>query len=636
LNQRLTDDSGNAEDPSLLATLSVGKEAAAAISPLKALRNDLLWAHSKRKELEEREVANLLLNEIKAPLEALKALKKYADSEVQTVFAQVKNKTISNWNVLYPASSGGLSPARVIVGAGRDKSVTTFLAGDGYEVQGQFFGNAGLQRAVALSFYFALLEQHPRGLGFAIMDDPILSLDDGHRESWSLEILKPWMERAQFIVATHQSHYLTNCRSHFNSEQVVELNPRNRRCRISWRPGNRLDRAEEEIERAPTNAPTEMRKYREDLLYSLDAYSTTPFFSTGNLTGSLDAYEGFSGSHPLASNSQRKIVEMLKDERVTKVLDPGSHAITEADVTFEMVQACHAFLKRRDGTVRHELERLETSRLHSRRQSAIPSSLVPFVSLPSQATWDASFELNEFGRAAARGDSLEVDVPSDPSVVCVAKGGAIVVNANTLDPVAKRGQWLLLATEDIAINDGDLVAVDCVNGGRFLRRSWVSGNNLSLQSINPIEPVADVIVPRIDSSVRKIIGVLYEPHREMNTCTVEWSPRADFQVDWVQQLSTVHVEGRSLDPIARSGQKVLIDTEPVADYRQIANGTIAVVESNVHGIGCVIKRVYHIENSCVLTSVNPVEPHPPKVVSEGQLATARFWKVRGVLFESIE
>jgi SOS-response transcriptional repressor LexA len=122
----------------------------------------------------------------------------------------------------------------------------------------------------------------------------------------------------------------------------------------------------------------------------------------------------------------------------------------------------------------------------------------------------------------------------------------------------------------------------------------------------------------------------------MNTCTVEWSPRADFQVDWVQQLSTVHVEGRSLDPIARSGQKVLIDTEPVADYRQIANGTIAVVESNVHGIGCVIKRVYHIENSCVLTSVNPVEPHPPKVVSEGQLATARFWKVRGVLFESIE
>jgi len=640
LHQQLSDDSEDDDSPSLLSTMSVGKEAAAAIIPLKTLRDDLRWAYAKRNELKCLEDGWLLLEEVRLPLESLKALKKYAESEVQTVFSRIKDKTIDNWNILYPASSGGLTPARVVVGAGRDKSVTTFLSGDGYEVQGQFFGNAGLQRAVALSFYFALLEQHPRGLGFAIMDDPILSLDDGHRESWSLGILKPWMDRAQFVVATHQSHYLTNCRIHFVEEQVVELNPRNRQSRICWRPGNRLDRAEEELLRAPTNAPTEMRKYREDLLYSLDAYSTTPFFETGNLSGSLDAYRGFSGTHPLASKSQRKIVATLTDERVSKVLDPGSHAITEANVTSEMIEACHEFLKARDGTVRSELQRLETLRLHSRRQAAIPSCLVPFASLPSQAIWNEPIQLREFGRAAARGESFEVDIPSEPSIVRVAAGGAVLAVANTLAPVANFGQWLLLASEYSAFNDGDLVAVTCATGGKLLRRAWARGSELSLQSINPIEPVADVVVSRIESAVRKIVGVLYTPSCEMssptNTNLLEWSLRIDFQIDWVKNLSTVHVEGRSLDPIARSGQKVLVDSEPVTDYRQIANGTIAVIDSNVDGIGCVIKRVYHIDNSCVLTSVNPVEPHPPKVISEDQLATAKFWNVRGVLFESNE
>ncbi|HUG68715.1 MAG TPA: hypothetical protein VMM76_13250, partial [Pirellulaceae bacterium] len=605
---------------------------------LKALREELRLAYAKRVDLESKEAQHAILEELRSPLNNIKALKKYAEGEVQRVFTDIRDKTISNWRTLYPETSSGLAPARVVVGTGRDKSVTTFLSKSAYEVPGQFFGNAGLQRAVALSFYFALLEKHPRGLAFVIMDDPILSLDDGHRESWSREILKPWMQRCQFIIATHQAHYLTNCRSHFSDGQVVELNPRKRQSRMSWRPGNRLDRAAQELERAPTNAPTEMRKYREELLYTLDAYSTTPFFDRHNLAQSLQDYESFAGNHPLASKAQTKVIETLRDARVTTVLDPGSHALTEADVTAEMSEDCLRVLRDRERTVRSEFDRLEWLRLHSQRQAAIPSSLVPFVNLPIQANWSEPIELVELGRAAAKEESWEVDLQNEPGTTVMGVGSAVLVAADTLDPVAKRGQWLLLAINDGAFHDGDLVAVTCANGAQLARRIWSNGDTWVLQSINPVKPIADVVVPKTESAPRKIIGVLYEPCRPVASsgaaAILEWQPRADFQVKWIKNLASVYVEGSSLEPIARAGQRVLIDNDSATDQRHFRNSDLAVVDTKVDGIGCVVKRAYHHGEDCILTSPNPVDPHPPEILSKSQLLDAVFWIVRGVQFES--
>ncbi len=625
---------------SLLASLSVGKEAAAVVAPLKSAREELDWANSKREEIKKTEIDLTLLEELRSPLDDLKAVKKYAETEVRSVFADIQDSTLENWKILYPETSSGLAPARLVVGSGRDRSVIALLSKGHYEVPEQFFGNAGLQRAVALSFYFALLQKHPGGLGFAIMDDPILSLDDGHRESWSRKILKPWMGQLQFIVATHQAHYLTNCRSDFADGQIVELNPRRRRSRISWRPGDRLDRAAEELERAPSNAPTEMRKYREDLLYTLDAYSPAPFFNPNDLTGSLTEYSRFPESHPLAGSARTKILQTLRDSQVTSVLDPGSHALTEADVTAEMIQTCLRVLRERDGTVRSEFDRLERLRRHSQRHTAISSSLVPFVQIPDEACWDESIQVVEYGRAAAREESWVVDVADDPSVMFLRAGNAVLVAADTLDPVAKRGQWVLLAHEEVSCKDGDLVSASCVSGDRLLRRIWSSGENWTLQSINPVEPVADVTVPKTEVMPRKIVGVLYEPRRTIGVCCdvtiTEWQPRSDFQVAWFSNFAAVIVEGRSLDPIARAGQKVLIDKEPASDYRTVKNGDLAVIETNVDSIGRVIKRVYRMQDNCVLISPNPVERHPPELLNRQQLSRAKFWGVQGVLFESAE
>lgn len=633
----VTNPLGN-ERKSLLGALAVGKEAAAAVSPLKALRKELGLAYKNRKDITNKEAEYALLVELQSPLDTLKLLKKYAESEVQGIFTDIRENTLSNWKTMYPETSSGLTPAGLEVGEGRDKSVTSFLSKGEYAVEAKYFANAGLLRAIALSFYFAILEKHPRGLGFVIMDDPILSLDDGHRESWSRDILMPYMKRSQFIIATHQAHYVANCRSHFNDGEVVELNPRPRESRISRRPGNRLDRAAEELDRAPANAPNEMRKYREDLLYTLDAYSTLPFFDRGNLTNSLKDYGNFTVPHPLASNAQRKIMATLLDACVTTVLDPGSHASTEANVTAEMSKTCLNMLRKRDRVVRGEFNRLERLRLHSNRQAAIPSSLVPFVSLPAEAQWAEPIELVEFGHAAAKGESWVVDIPGDPSVASVPSGAAVLAASDAIEPVGKRGQWILLAADDIVCNDGDLVAVTCASGDRLLRRIWSNEDCWTLQSINPVQSINSQVVPKTESFPRKIIGVLYEPYRSpgpsTGPATLEWQTSDSFHVDWITKLATITVKGSSLEPIARSGQRVLIEKEPATDHSQIRNGDLAVVDSKVDSIGCVIKRIYHLGDDCILVSPNPVDPHRPEMLNKSQLLKAIFWTVRGVLFES--
>jgi hypothetical protein len=157
--------SGDGDTRSLLGALSVGKAAAAAVEPLKDVQRELRSASGKREDITCKETEHAVLEELADPLNALKAAKKYAESEVARVFTDIRDDTISNWKTMYRDTTSGLSPARLVVGSGHDKSVTAFLSKGEYEVPEKFFGNAGLQRAVALSFYFALLEKHPRDHG---------------------------------------------------------------------------------------------------------------------------------------------------------------------------------------------------------------------------------------------------------------------------------------------------------------------------------------------------------------------------------------------------------------------------------------------------------------------------------------
>ena len=389
------------EATSLLAVLSRGKNAAADVEPVVAVREELKDAAREAAEIKLAAAAVAALEEMHTALEAIKPVGKYAAAEVERVFTDIREKTIENTRKLYPHANPDLSPSRLHLNKGRDKSVEAYLSAGAFEVPGQHIANAGLLRAIALAFYFALLERHPGGLGFVVMDDPILSLDDDHREAWSANILKPALATTQVVVATHQRQFLNNCKNDFHPGRLVELNPRTRSKQVTYRPGDRLDRAEELLATATTSVPNELRKYREDLIITLDAYSPTAFFNQHNLRHSLDTYLALAAPHPLASANQAKIGKRVREEKVTRVLDPGSHSLTEADVTESMMRDCLAELRELDVTFKNELQRLEDERLRALKSRTLPLVTAPTAPVGLVTAVVIPFERLKVGEDAA-------------------------------------------------------------------------------------------------------------------------------------------------------------------------------------------------------------------------------------------
>ena len=623
---------------SLFATLAKGKEAADAITPLVEAREQLRQIGKSHKELTKREDDVKVLREIKPQVEAIKRIKAYAESKIEVAFGEIRDITLENWKKLYPEEPSGFQPSRLHSRKGKNAKVLSFLTNGKSEVPAEFFANAGLQRAIALSFFFALLEKHPRGLSFVVMDDPILSLDDDHRERWSSDILKPRMRGCQFVIATHQQHFYSNCRDDFSGEKVCELNRRPWPRKISWKPGGRLVQAREMLKHDFRAVPNLMRQYCESLIATLESFASGPFEPKGELGSAMLAYKGLSENEELSKGYKDKICDFLLGNRVKQVLNPGSHARTQPNVTESMILDCLNDLSQCDKLFQKEIKRLERVYEQSRRQCIVQTATVPFKR-PSVG-WESSLEIECFGVAAAKNEYWEVNTTDEVTNWLVSPGFAVLVVGSSLEPVARPGQWAILSQSDELARDGDLVAVACENGERFLRRIWSDGDHWILHSINPVEGLPGIRVPKREASCRRVIGILYEPFRpsrlRKNSTIAEWCPRNDFPENWSGNCAIVSVVGESLDPIARRGQHVLVDRTVAKSHMSVSNGDLAVVDSQAEDIGRVIKRIYHHDGKCILVSPNPVDPHPPLVLTKQDLQHAKFWTVRGILFEATE
>lgn len=639
LEQHITSNSTEDKE-SLHNALLAGRDAADEIKPLQRSLNELRTAHGQRKHLAELEELLEIVESWEAPLQSAKQLKKYAENEVGSVQQEISQQTLEYWKTLYPETSTGLKPYRLEPGRKQTEGVQAFLANDHCVVPEAAFANTGLQRAVALSLYFALLDNHPRGLGFVVMDDPILSLDDDHRESWSSKILKPRMMSTQFIIATHQRHFYNNCRDDFSGEAVVEINYRSWPRSISVRPGNRLAVARSAMENAWSTVPNQIRQYCECAMRTLETFSLGPFCVANNFTSTIDSYRALPATDPLTSEQKTKMADFLTRNEVKRVLNPGSHGLSAADVTKSMVEECLNFVGEFHHLYEKELARLERDFVHSRRKTVISTSVEQFSQLPSASGWDSSLEISFFGSAAAKSEMWEINFAEVQSTTSLLPGNAVLCCNNSLEPVARAGQWILLADDEAEIRDGDLVAADCTNNDRVLRRITSNGDQWILKSINPIHPIPDICIPKSDVAPRRVTGVLYEPAKNTGTNSlrhaIEWSPRNDFDVGWLSKLAAVKVVESSLDPIARNGQYVLIDNSQAGEFNDVRDGSLAVIDSEIDGIGRVIKRVYHLDGECLLLSPNSVDPHAPLKISAEKLHEARFWVVRGVLFDTDE
>ena len=217
LSQNLNEVITDGDHESLLAQLTKGKEAAQLVKPLVSVGRELVKSKQTQQGIDSSRALLQVLATLKTPLDQLKLLSKYAETAVREEFDSIKDTTTEHLRLMYPESPTGMKPGKLKLGKGKDRSVEGLLSGKRFDVPGQYFANASLQRAIALAFYFALLKKHPGGLGFIVMDDPILSLDEEHRERWSVHILRPMLSTLQVLVATHQRQFLRHCAKRFCS-----------------------------------------------------------------------------------------------------------------------------------------------------------------------------------------------------------------------------------------------------------------------------------------------------------------------------------------------------------------------------------------------------------------------------------
>jgi hypothetical protein len=298
-----------------------------------------------------------------------------------------------------------------------------------------------------------------------------------------------------------------------------------------------------------------------------------------------------------------------------------------------MVQACLDRLTPCDKLLREEVTRLEELRAREMRRTIIPSRIIPFPAIPAGANWSDDIEIQVLGGAAARSGHYVVDLAGEVSTIALGAGSAVLVTSDTLDPVAKKGQWVLLGA-NLGDNEPGALAAVTTSEGRFLRRVWPERERWILQSVNPVHPIASLSVPKLNASARKIIGVLYEPETAIpSTGSAEWCPHGRNILNELTSVNAIRVLGDSLAPIALTGQKVLVD-QPLVNFMSISRGSLAVVETTAADIGLVIKRVFPNGDTCTLLSPNPVDAIAPMVVPIGEIT--RIWPLRGVLFEAPE
>ena len=247
-----------------------------------------------------------------------------------------------------------------------------------------------------------------------------------------------------------------------------------------------------------------------------------------------------------------------------------------------------------------------------------------------------SIQVRVIGSAAARPESWVADTAEEVTVTTFAYHAAVFVSRNTLNPVVLSGQMALLRSEDIIPQDDDLVAVTSVDGSRYLRRVWHDRDEYILQAIHPTKPVAAIRLSKARAAIRKVVGVLYDtpcdPVDGSSPAVSEWLPCERVPIREMKVFKALTVEGNSLDPIARRGQKVLVRDGRTAAEAATEGVCLAAIESEDPSIGNVIKRVFPRGDTLILVSPNPVEPLVPDVVPIESVK--RVWPLCGALFET--
>jgi hypothetical protein len=275
----------------------------------------------------------------------------------------------------------------------------------------------------------------------------------------------------------------------------------------------------------------------------------------------------------------------------------------------------------------------------------------PIVKLPEgYRDTVAGLPLQIWGRAAALSDGKSADgllnvdefAATLLKKMTLAQHDAFVLNASTLDPVARPGDILLVHEgENPPVNS----LVCAIDHDKILARRFALASNdsdvavLSAQTINPHGIAPPVVAHRSTLHLRQIIGVLYRPDSlDQGVPTqfevAECKGAASISSLGAQTLGLVEVVGRSAEPFALDGQYLLVRKRTGTDSLQSLEGK-PVIAGDTDG-NRYFKRLRVTADRIVLESLDVGGDHGPVVLHHpggSGNAIADIWVVIGVLFE---
>jgi len=616
---------------SLLSVLERGRETNAAVSVYEQVYSSLNNVCTTQKSVE---VISDRIATCGSLADCLEASKRLADLVRKEVVGQVRSIEPSMQRYYKHLYNSDILPFNMLT-AGHAMNpdikdlLNAYLKAGNELVPIAPFANAGRLRALALCFIFALLDKSPQSLAILVLDDPALSMDDQHKARFLTHLLVPRAAEEQVLLATHYENFFNEAKSRLTDVVVKRLTPRRCNCdAVGFEPGKWLDRVEESLKR-PSSTWMESaigcRKWLEETLGTLSAYSPVPFHVYNNIRGTIENYRQIQDPR-IKSTNRDHLLRLLSIDFVKKIHDLTAHAgsspiNTDIEDLLKVLRECEKYAKADIEAFKENYYRDLQALSIEARPVVQPLKLQSSVSRP---------HMDIVGMAAASGTGTGIQW-QERSRVNLGDFGVAVAKLDVIAPIAHVGQVLLLDGLERLPENEDLVIARTREGERFLRRFWRRGDfSLCLEATNPIQPYEPIFLRKGFCEVKRMVGVIFDSCRcGLGKPGDEWFDPDGAVTPNLKELYGLRVYGSSMEPVARDGQMVLVRES--SDLHSVRDGELVCVDLENHG--AVVKRCFSYDGHWYFISVNHSEVSPPIVVAEKDIRERKLYVLRGVLFE---
>ncbi|WGM40184.1 AAA family ATPase [Caulobacter sp. NIBR1757] len=546
----------------------------------------------------------------------------------------------------------------LLVQAGFDES---------FKIDATLVANTSWLRALLWAFLLALraeaVKQHASDpLALLVLDDPQATFDAEHRHRWVAEIagLQRSPIPTQIILATHDEVFLELAKlGGISGREAIIVSASSELGHAAIFEGAALDR--QWTRALAENTPSAGQDYIAAVRVHVEGLLR--LMLRGQDAGVTSVLSGFvlgDSREKLRQLNAAKYAPWDKAEfnRLIGQLNAGTVAIKHMELSHHagrtvlgMGEATdveqhwrknlapalnRAFLMARE----HQLLHGGLNALHAPQ---------PSCELPNGYTDKIrSLRLKIVGRAAAFSGSSAADGRMDLTLeaagdtIVLGKHWAFRLNAPTLEPVARKGDVLLV--RELGAPSSRSLVVARVEDRIVARRLEISENHsdvavLTAQSVNPQQIAPPLVVKQSTLDLHKVVGVIFDSARRITQGDDEISDcGGESAIHHITAAihGLVEVSGQSAEPIALDGQLLLVGAPlaPADALSQLDGHPVIAGDGNENRY---FKRLRHMDNDVVvLESLEISGDFPPIVLSHNKNATtdlAQVWPVLGVLFE---